>query len=130
LRWAEEKYGRKGRPAVVGAVIQLGNCFDLLNESITSVLADSYQKLAKSFADEGQTLPRNRGHENKLRMLDCLVVNDCLRRLSEQGRVYDTVRGAFWEGESIYPGAGFARESHIQVVVRNPACIVGVFRPN
>lgn len=130
LRWAEEKYGRRGRPAVVGAVIQLGNCFDLLDESITSVLADSYQELARSFADEGQALPRNRGRESKLRILDCLVVNDCLRRLAAQGRIYDTVRGAFFEGEPIYPGAGFARESHIQVVIRNPACIIGVFRPH
>ncbi len=77
-----------------------------------------------------RTLPANRGRESKLRTLDCPVVNDCLGRLATRGQVYDTVRAAFWEGDPIYPGAGFARESHIQVVVRNPACILGVFRPN
>jgi hypothetical protein len=130
LRWAQEKYGSKRRPAVVGAAVQLGNCFDLLDESITSVLADSYTELAQTFADQGRVLPRNRGRESKLRVLDCLVVNDCLRRMEGRGTPYDTVRAAFWEGEPVYAGAGFARESHIQVVVRRPACILGVFRPN
>ena len=130
LRWAREKYGRRGRPAVIAAVIQLGNCFDLLDESITSILADSYRELAKGFAEEGRILPRNNGRESKLRILDCLIVNDCLRRLADRRRGYDTVRAAFWEGEPVYPGAGFAREAHIQLVVRNPACILGVFRPN
>lgn len=130
LRWAEEKHGRRGRPAVIGAVIQLGKCFDLLDESLTNVLAEGYRELAEAFAKEGRALPRNLGRESKLRNLDCLVVNDCLNRLKGRGTVYDTVRGAFWEGEPIYPGAGFARESHIQVVVRNPACILGVFRPS
>jgi hypothetical protein len=130
LRWAQEKYGRGGEPAVIGSVVQLANCFDLLDESITSVLADSYHELARMFADERRALPINKGHESKLRNLDCLVINDCLRRLASRGRDYDTVRGAFWEGEPVYPGAGFAREAHIQIVVRKPACILGVFRPN
>lgn len=101
-----------------------------LDESITSILAGGYQELVQMFADEGRELPRNRGRESKMRNLDCLVVNDCLGRLESRGTPYDTVRGAFWEGEPLYSGAGFARASHIQVVVRNPACILSVFRPN
>lgn len=130
LRWAEEKFGRKGRPAVIGAVIQLGRCFDLFNESITGLLANNYEELAGDFAARGQTLPKNMGREAKRRNLDCLVVNECLSSLKAEGIDYDTVRGAFWEGETFYPGAGFARETHIQVAVRNPACILGVFQPN
>jgi hypothetical protein len=66
----------------------------------------------------------------KRRELDCLVINDCLSRLQQTGVQYDTVRSAFLEGDPAYPGAGFARESHIQLAVRNPTCILGVFRPN
>ncbi|HUY33464.1 MAG TPA: hypothetical protein VMV69_12005 [Pirellulales bacterium] len=66
----------------------------------------------------------------KRRTLDCLVINDRLARLKERGIEYDTVRGAFLEGEPVYPGAGFGRETHIQLAVRNSACILGVFRPN
>jgi hypothetical protein len=131
LRWARERRRSKAaRPAVVGAVVQLGRCFDLLNEEITSLLTDTYGSLEEGFRARGEQLPKNRGPEGKMRVLDCLVINDCLDRLGSQGIEYDTVRGAFREGPEVYPGAGFARETHIQVAVRNPACILGVFRPS
>jgi hypothetical protein len=131
LRWAQERYRTRRQVAsVIGAVVQLGRCFDLLNEAVTSILADSYTELAKTFADQGHALPRNRGKGLKRRDLDCLVINHCLLELQNQGVAYDTVRGAFLEGEPAYPGAGFSRENHIQVAVRNFACILGVFRPH
>src|SRR5882724_5693471 len=131
LRWAREKHTPiGGTPALLGAVIQLGRCFDLLNEAVTGLLAESYQALAQAYVSQGQTLPENHGHERKRRDLDCLIINDCLNHLRGGGMEYDTVRGAFLEGDPVYPGAGFSRETHIQVAVRNPACILGVFRPN
>lgn len=131
LRWAQEKYGRrKGKASIIGAVIQLGLCFDLLNESMTRILAEGYQRLRETFSERQRPLPENIGRQGKLRNLDCLVINDCLSQLKMEGVEYETVRGAFWEGEAVYPDAGFARETHIQVAVRRPACILGVFRPN
>ena len=131
LRWAHERYRKRHqRPAVLGAYIQLGRCFDLLNEAVTFLLSDTYERLARTCADEGSSLPQNRGRAGKLRELDCLVINACVDELQERGTVYNTVRGAFLEGEPAYPSAGFSRESHIQVAVRNSACILGVFRPN
>lgn len=131
LRWAQQQYrtGRQ-RPAVIGAYIQLGRCFDLLNEGITSLLRETYERLARACAAEGGSLPQNRGSKGKMRELDCLVINTCIRDLGDRGTEYDTVRGAFLEGEPVYPTAGFCRESHIQVAVRNSACILGVFRAN
>jgi hypothetical protein len=129
LRWARERYGAR-RGAVIGAYIQLGRCFDLLNEAITSLLGETYEQLARACAAQGGSLPRNRGREGKLRELDCLVVNTCIRELRLRGTEYDTVRAAFLEGKPVYPTAAFSRESHIQVAVRNSACILGVFRPN
>jgi hypothetical protein len=131
LRWAREKFAaRRKPPSLIGAVLQLGRCFDLLDESVTSVLAESYNELARTFADAGKSLPSNCGRGGKRRTLDCLVINDYLARRKEQGIEYDTVRGAFLEGEPVYPEAGFGRETHIQLAVRNSACILGVFRPN
>jgi hypothetical protein len=130
-RWARERYRTKRqRPAVLGAYIQLGRCFDLLNEPITAVLGGTYQRLARAFAAEVRPLPQNRGREGKLRDLDCLVINRCIADLLQRGKEYDTVRGAFLEGPPVYPGAGFSRESHIQITVRNSACILGIFQPN
>ena len=131
LRWAQEKFPPKGiAPGVIGAVVQIGRCFDLLNEAISSILSQSYQELATAFAAAGKPMPQNLGKDLKRRELDCLVINDCLSRLHRQGVEYDSVRGAFLEGDAAYAGAGFSREAHIQIAVRNPACILGVFRPN
>jgi hypothetical protein len=127
LRWAQEHYTE---PAVLGAVIQLGRCFDLLVESVTSLLADSYTRVADIFAQQGNPLPGNAGGGGKLRKLDCLVINECLAQLNQQNTEYDTVRGAFLEGNAVYPGAGFSTETHIQVAVRNSACLLGDFLPN
>ena len=115
---------------MLGAVIQHGRCFDLLNEAITSILTQSFQELAATFSAAGQQLPQNRGKDLKLRELDCLVINDGLSRLQQRGVSYDTVRGAFLEGDPVYPGADFSREAHVQIAVRNATCILGVFRPN
>jgi hypothetical protein len=131
LRWAQESYrGSDQVPSVIGAVVQLGRCFDLLDEAVTSLLANSYQELVETFATKGRALPKNRGKGLKRRDLDCLVINDCLDGLHVHGIEYDTVRAAFLEGKPAYPGAGFSRESHIQIAVRNPACILGIFRPH
>jgi hypothetical protein len=131
LRWARERYWTRRRPpAVLGAYIQLGRCFDLLNESITALLGETYRRLAQAAATEGDSLPQNRGREGKQREFDCVIINACIEELQRRGTDYDTVRGAFLEGAPVYPGAGFSRESHIQIAVRNHSCILGVFRPN
>jgi hypothetical protein len=127
LRWAQEHYPD---PAVLGAVVQLGRCFDLLDESITTLLADGYARVAQAFAEQGNQLPNNAGAGGKLRKLDCLVINDSLQHLAHQGIEYDSIRGAFLEGDPVYPGAGFSTETHIQLAVRNSACLLGVFLPN
>jgi hypothetical protein len=131
LRWAQKTYRASTQvPSVIGAVVQLGRCFDLLNEAVTSILADSHEELVKSYAKKGRALPQNRGKGLKRRDLDCLVINDCLKGLQLRGIEYDTVRGAFLEGEPAYPGAGFSRESHIQIAVRRPSCMLRIFRPH
>ncbi len=131
LRWARERYRTRGQIAsVIGAVVQLGRFFDLLNERVTAILAESYQELERTFAGEARSLPRNHGRQAKRRDLDCLVINHCLDEFQKAGIEYDTVRGAFLEGKPAYPGAGFSREGHIQIAVRNSACILGVFRPH
>src|ERR1051326_3497570 len=79
LRWAQERYGKKRqRPAILGAYIQLGRCFDLLDEAITTLLGETHERLVRTFAARGAALPQNRGHAGKRRDLDCLVINTCI----------------------------------------------------
>jgi hypothetical protein len=75
-------------------------------------------------------LPENRGPGLKRRELDCLVINDCVSRLANDAIRYDSVRGAFLDGDPAYPGAGISREAHIQIAIRNSTCLLGVCRPN
>lgn len=42
---------------------------------------------------------------------------------------FDSVRAAFIEGDTIYPGAGFNEKTHIQICIINPDCIKGFFLP-
>ena len=42
---------------------------------------------------------------------------------------YDSIRGVFTEGESVYPGSGFVRKTHTQICIVNPNCIKGYFAP-
>jgi hypothetical protein len=127
----QQRRGKVAVPAAVGAVLQLGNCFDLMDTAYTRDLASAYREYRSFAALHGRMLPRNAGStpDKKLRRLDCSVLNFYLELVDTLGVSFDTVRGGFVEGERAFPGSGIYRESHIQIAVRNPACILGVFRP-
>jgi hypothetical protein len=133
FRFAQEQVGR-GRvktPAVLGALVQLGNSFDMMDTRFTRDLADSFRAWRRRAIAEGQPIPKNSGKTptQELRRLDCAVLNWYLERASRKGLKYDTVRCGFSEGEPAFEGSGIYQESHIQIAVRNPACVLGVFRP-
>lgn len=113
--------------AVVGAVIDLGYCLDLTTSRGVDLVRTAYSGFETSLTKIQLELPKNRlGNDKLLRELDCAVIN-YLHELTSK-TPFDTVRGIFQEGEEIYPGAGFREKTHIQIAVRNPDCIKGVFR--
>ena len=61
---------------------------------------------------------------------DCFLLNEYCEEMRRTGKTIDTVRGLFQEGDPIYPGSKVLSKSHVQVAVRNPEAIVGLFRPN
>lgn len=65
-----------------------------------------------------------------IRRLDCAVI-EAAHGINKQAnyRPYDSVRGVFWEGSQLYPGAEIREKNHIQICVRNPNCIKGFFLP-
>jgi hypothetical protein len=125
MRWAEQQE-RIRNPAVIGSMIQLGRCFDLLDTQFTRELGEFYEDWIATVLREGFQPPQNRG---KARFLDRAVIEAFLLKGSDTGSVYDTVRGAFVEGEPIFPGSALYAETHVQIAVRNPHSIIGVFRP-
>ena len=127
----QQRRGKLTRPAVVGALVQLGRCFDLMDTRFTDELSDAFLMLKESRERAGAPLPVNEGRtpDKLLRRRDCAVLNYYLKALQENGRTYDTVRCGFVEGPPAYEGSGIQCQSHVQIAVRNEACIVGVFRP-
>lgn len=119
---------------VVGAVIDLGHCLNLLDSEALRMLGENYRMLKAIQEAAGVPLPRNRpiGDEKDLliRKLDCAVIESTHQyRKSQKMKPYDSVRGVFWEGKELYPNAGFKEKNHIQICVRNPNCVKGYFRP-
>jgi hypothetical protein len=134
-RWALEMVSIPNttirKPAVIGAVINLGHCLDLADPEGAELVGIAYHDLLKRFDLKRITPPRNKGVESKARFLDCAVMNH-LHDLNEEAGLppFDSVRGFFNEGAPVYPTAGLRTLDHVQVCLRNPACITGFFRPN
>jgi len=131
-KYPNRSKGTISKPAVIGAVIQLGFCFDLLDFSNLQLLKEGYRILqdTNSWSD----FPQNRsiGGVGGLlfRELDCAVIESVhLSRKEIELQSFDSIRGIFSEGEELYPNAGFHEKDHIQICVRNPNCIKGFFLP-
>jgi len=59
-------------PAVVGAVIDLGECLDLISKVAIDMVRAAYLSLVETLKEAGEPLPSN---EDKLhRQLDCAVI--------------------------------------------------------
>jgi hypothetical protein len=138
MEWAREQAKRRGdksksfEPAVVGAVIDLGKCLDLLNSASIQLVSQSYEYLKRGREKDGVPLPTNENISGSddylLRKLDCAVIN-FLHEIVAREEPFDSVRAAFLEGGPIYRNAGFRRKNHIQICVRNTGNIKGYFHP-
>jgi len=117
-------------PFVLGAILNLGRCLDLRDSSALSEVKSSYEAFILSAINTGFVPPQNTGMGLKLRRLDCAVMNFLHDQRAKEGwPAYDTIRADFWEGEELYPGAGFRQQDHIQICVRDTASVLGYFRP-
>jgi hypothetical protein len=126
MQWAEKIRTRTGKitdPAVVGAVIDLGLCLDLTTQSSLDVTRSAHDGLAKIMLAAGETMPTN--IDELRRPLDCAVLNYLFESMPDPK--FQTARGMFVEGGPLYPGAFIQSETHVQIAVRDPTCIRGVF---
>lgn len=112
-------------PAVVGAIIDLGTCLNLLETKSIEIVKASYNHLVATTRVAGGVLPANKGGRMNL---DCAVIQTTHELMEMQGDTYHSVRGAFVEGPKLYPDSNFHEKNHIQICVCNPNCIKGYFR--
>ncbi|MFA6286047.1 MAG: hypothetical protein WC661_01585 [Opitutaceae bacterium] len=131
---AKRKPSKVKEPSVIGAYIYLGNCFDLLDVEFTSVLDAVYPSFIEDLKARGEAPPKNekqRPDGTKLfHALDRAVIEFAIKLVEGlDGKKFDTVRGAFWEGEKAFPDSEIFKQSHIQIAVRNPDSVLGYFKP-
>lgn len=149
LEWAKDKKkrGKIDKPAVVGAVLQLGNCCDLTDKNSIDVVKSHFLNLKQDYDAAGLILPVNKNlkedrHKDMLlRELDCSVIeymhsriltaykSDMAAKGFSEYHVFDSTRGIFTEGGPAFEGAGIFDKSHIQICIRNSNCIKGFFIP-
>jgi hypothetical protein len=134
LEDSQRKNSKIKKPSVIGAIIDLGECLDLLDKKYLDLLAVAYQEMALTLNEAGKELPVNApfGYSDfdfKKRELDCAVIRYAVAMAKDEGISFDSVRSAFWEGVDLYPNAGFKTHNHIQLCIINPDCIKGVFLP-
>jgi len=121
-------------PAVIGAVFDLRNCFDLVARENLEMLKDAHVSFRDFQEKSGYEIPKNlsapkdRNLDRVLRYLDCAVIKHFHTMAERSGLPkFDTVRGMFSEGAPLYEGSGFKEKNHVQIAVRTDECILGVF---
>lgn len=119
------------QPAVVGAIIDLGECLNLLDSRFIDIVKKAHEDLTFAHEEAQEPIPSNSGGPDRLlRRLDYAVIQMLhTTREHRNEPAFDTVRAAFIEGEPLYKGAGFYTKNHIQICVRNLSCVKGYFRP-
>jgi hypothetical protein len=148
MEWAIDKQN-KGvikEPAVIGAVIDLGHCCDLLDSLFIKMVKTYYTLMAVELKAVNKALPVNRNVKSDpngdqlLRELDCATIEFMhkeIRRLYNEDiaakgysdhKFFESVRAMFPEGDPAYDGSGFKAKSHIQICIRNSNCIKGFFQ--
>lgn len=113
-------------PFVLGALIDLGNCLNLVESQSLQILSEAYSGLQKLMDELDEPIPKNKGNN---RALDCAVIKFVHQSRKGKYPPFDTIRAAFSEGREAYPGANFTVRHHVQICVLNPEMIQGYFLP-
>lgn len=119
--------GRIKTPFVVGAIIELGYCMNLMDPYSIRIIRGAHKILLEQMREIGKNMPVNKGAN---RQLDCAVIKCAHESFKQNGlSSFDSVRCPFIEGLPIYNGANFTDRLHVEICVRNPSMIKGYFLP-
>lgn len=130
--WAEKRKKRQNwdEPiAILGSMIRLGFCFDLLDPYNVKYLKEIYKEYRETEIAAERPIPENVNH---YKYLDCAafqyayaVIESSKRQLS-----VDSARAVYvptGHGKRVWARSWISNDAHIQICVRNPACILGTW---
>ena len=126
---SEDEHRANEPLAVVACMIRLGFCLDLTEPENIEYLAEIFDSYKESMALADEDLPRN---TRKYRKLDRAVFEYAYKVIeTEEPKLkVDTARGVYVPtdvAKRIWEGSWISRDTHIQLCVRNPASLLGVW---
>lgn len=130
--WAERRKRRQtwDEPiAILASMIRLGFCFDLLDPYNVKYLEEIHDEYQATEAAASRVTPQNANHH---KYLDCAVFQYAYAAVEEQEdtQSVDSARAVYvptGEDKRVWTRSWISRRSHIQVCVRNAACILGTW---
>jgi hypothetical protein len=134
FKWAQAEArkidGKVKTPAVLGAIIDLGNCLNLIDSEHLDLVKAAHEAYLELCNISGLTPAQNKGKDLRARYLDKAVFETLHKlRQQEMKTPFDSVRAFFVEGEPLYENAGLHALDHIQICARNSRQIIGYFLP-
>lgn len=127
--WADRRYGSSDA-AVVGSLVRLGRCIDLLDPSNAALLVTAHSELESALTQAGQSL-KNNANTHKYR--DCAVFNYLFAKLEQSDLQVESARAVFVPLEAgkglprLWDRSGVFRGAHIQLSVRESNNILAVW---
>jgi hypothetical protein len=124
--WWAADFKRYPQPAVVGAVIRLGHCFDLLDPANVSTLKEFHNRAVANWQASGVEIPKN-GNQHK--KLDCAIFN-LLYDVQREPQI-ETARAVYVPTGSVkrvWTRSWIYEQAHIQVCVRKLENILAAWR--
>jgi hypothetical protein len=119
--------GRIINPFVIGAIIELGKCLNLIEQESIDTVKKTFDLFKKAKEEAGDIMPSNKGAN---RALDCAVIKYLHETNTRKGiSPYETIRSPFQEGGQLYETANFTDGLHMEVCVINVKMIKGYFLP-
>lgn len=113
-------------PAVIGAVLDLKECLNLVQTGASRILRAAYHALVQEVQRADGLMPANESEER--RFLDHAVFETLHELRRTQGlRPFPAVRALFQSGEPVFPGSAIRKWDHIQICVRDISIIEGFF---
>ncbi|KAA0590364.1 hypothetical protein J2848_006482 [Azospirillum lipoferum] len=122
--WALDRYG-PGEAFVIGAVIHLGYCLDLMSRGPLDLLKPACGSLVRICEMAGKPLPENRRTtRGPSHALDCAVINALhdyrATNQPEALQPFNTVRGLYQEEPPVFENSMIMSKTHVQICVRTP----------
>lgn len=121
-QWAQSVYPQQ--PAVIKSLIRLDNCIDLLDVGWFPDIRALYNIFVNNYRSENLPLPIQNPGRSKAHRLDRTFFDYAVEAINlSSARKVETIRSVFVEGENIYPSSAIYDLAHVQIAVRNTACI-------